>query len=400
MTRGLRNGSLAALLLVAGCGGGGSDDAPAPTATPLATVTATASPTESPAPTPTPAGVVAFAAGGFVVNRSTDEGASWQPVFANVSQGGVGGIDFVDRATGWIVGGPHIWRTTTGGADQAQWVDQTANVAREADLSDVAFVDAHRGVAVGADPTAREEGRSRPLILVTSDGGEAWRVADLGFLPRDLDTWLTGVCMTPTGRGIAVGNRFTRSADSLIVTTSDGGETWDDRTSGALLGPTASLAAVGCAHDGDFWLVGAPALLLASNDGGASWRRITVAPSRRNLFLNAVAFADASNGWVAGYDEAVGASFGQILVFATHDGGATWTERTLLRDVSILGSQPPVAIAPLDATSTLLVGTDPNSFLEEGARGFAFVTRDGGDTWIAGDVPAGDVRFADLDVVR
>lgn len=397
--RKLRLGALGALLLTIGCGGGGGSDDP-PASTPFATVTATARPTEAPTATPTPAGIVAFVAGGFAAHRSVDEGASWQPILASQLPGGLQAVDFVDPATGWIVGGSHVYHTTTGGADASPWTDQRAGAADDADLYDVAFVDARRGVVVGGDPAAREEGRSRPLVLVTSDGGEAWRVADLGFLRRDLNTWLTGVCMTPAGRGIAVANRFTRSADSLILQTSDGGETWDDRTSAALLGPTSAVAAVSCANDGDFWLVGAPALLLASSDGGASWRRIPVAPSRRNLFLNAVAFADARNGWVAGYDEAVGAGFGEILVFATHDGGASWTERTLLRDVRILGSLPPVAIAPVDATTALLVGTDPNSFLEEGTRPFAFVTHDGGDTWTAGDVPTGEAHFDDLDVVR
>lgn len=386
------------LALAAGCGGsdGGGDATadPQATTTPQATMTAASPPT--PTATGTPAGVVAFAAGGFLTSRSTDAGASWEAVFAGQSSGGVGGVDFVDRQTGWIVGGSHVFHTTTGGADASQWTDESAHLPVEVDLYDVAFVDRAHGVAVGADVASRESGVARPIIVVTSDGGDTWRIADLGFLRREIHTWLTGVCMTSTGHGVAVANRFTRSYDSLIMATSDGGETWDDHTAAALLGPTAVLAAVGCAHDADFWLVGAPSLLLASHDGGGTWTRITVSTSRRDLFLSAVAFADPLHGWVAGYDEIAG----EILVFATADGGASWTDRTLLRDVRILESEPTLAIAPVDARSVILVGTDPNSFLEEGTRAFGFFTRDGGDTWIPSLVPAGDVRFADLDLVR
>jgi photosystem II stability/assembly factor-like uncharacterized protein len=143
------------------------------------------------------------------------------------------------------------------------------------------------------------------------------------------------------------------------------------------------------------WVVGAPSFAAVSIDRGATWSR-RIVTGRADVLLNAVLFADAARGWIAGYD----AAERTILVFTTDDGGASWREQVLLTNVLILEQQPVAAFAAFDRDSVLLVGTDPNSFALEGSRALSFVSRDGGETWTASLIPGGYQAFADVSLVR
>lgn len=70
------------------------------------------------------------------------------------------------------------------------------------------------------------------------------------------------------------------------------------------------------------WIVGHDAIILRTQDGGDSWRRVHYAPEEERPLLD-VWFADASNGIAIG-------AYGYMLV--TTDGGESWRERTVGED--------------------------------------------------------------------
>jgi photosystem II stability/assembly factor-like uncharacterized protein len=374
--------------LVAACGHGGGND--------HATASPTATPSTIATPTMTPALRIAWTVGGQLASRSDDGGASWQARF-NVAMGGLRGVDFVDRMTGWVVGGRNIYRTSDGGqlGDGRDWENQSANVEASAvELSDVAFVDREHGAAVGGAGI----GFGRAAVLTTSDGGGHWRAArvgdDGGPLPRG--TWLARMCVTTDGRGATVGGGG-RGGTPLALATVDAGVSWTDVTAAITrTAPGEEPMLANCARlaSDHLWVVGAPSFLARSSDGGATWRAQTVT-SRREVILNAVLFEDSETGWVSGFDPTAR----QILIFSTHDAGASWDERVMLDNVLILDQPPAAAFAALGPGSVLFVGDDPPSFGLEGARALSFVTHDGGVTWMPSVIPGGFQAFRDVDVV-
>lgn len=103
----------------------------------------------------------------------------------------------------------HVLLSDDGGASwrQAAWVPTQAT------LTDLGFVDAHEGWAVGHDG----------VILHTRDGGERWELQRAS--PED-EAPLLSVCFLDRQRGFAVG------AFGLLLATEDGGEHWQRRALG------------------------------------------------------------------------------------------------------------------------------------------------------------------------
>ena len=122
-------------------------------------------------------------------------------------------ICFVNENTGWGAGSL-IMKTEDGGRS---WTTQReSTIVRE-----IAFIDAARGFAVGGD-----------RVCATSDGGETWsdiienddRIVDLRgihFLDENYG-WITG-----RGREKVIGGATSRN--SVLLSTTDGGETWEVR---------------------------------------------------------------------------------------------------------------------------------------------------------------------------
>ena len=124
--------------------------------------------------------------------------------------------------------------------------------------------------------------------------------------PLAVRSLLLDVVAIPGGGLVAVGER------GHILTSADG-SAWSQAPAPARSGLTA-VRFVDAKHG---WAVGHDEVILATSDGGASWRVAHYAPQRQQPLL-AVSFADASHGL------AVGAF---ATIYATDDGGTTWTPR-------------------------------------------------------------------------
>ncbi|MFO7914851.1 MAG: YCF48-related protein [Candidatus Krumholzibacteriales bacterium] len=126
---------------------------------------------------------------------------------------GIMTICFVNENTGWGAGSL-IMKTEDGGRS---WTTQKES----ATVREIAFIDENRGFAVGSNK-----------ICATFDGGETWagilendeRIVDLRgihFLDENYG-WVTG-----RGREQVIGGISSRN--SVLISTTDGGETWKIR---------------------------------------------------------------------------------------------------------------------------------------------------------------------------
>lgn len=109
----------------------------------------------------------------------------------------------------------------------------------------------------------------------------------------------------------------------------------------ALMTPHADKARLlGIARAGDTLVaVGGNGVIVLSSDG-KSWQQV---PSPVDVALNSVAFADASTGWAVGHD---------ALVLATIDGGRTWK----IQNFQPALNSPLFSVQALSKTSAIAVG--------------------------------------------
>lgn len=198
-------------------------------------------------------------------------------------------------------------------------------------LTAVRFVDAKQGWAVGHDS----------VILATSDGGESW--ARQFSAPQEQRP-LLDVLFLDAQSGIAVG------AYGAYYETADGGRTWTDRK---VLQDDRHLNAVVRVAGGNLVILGEAGTILVSGDAGKTWSAVA-SPYKGSLF----------GGLVAG-DGAVVAYGLRGRIYRSADQGRTWTQ------------------VENPSTATLMGGSvlADGALVLAGAAGTALVSRDHGRTF-------------------
>ena len=113
---------------------------------------------------------------GLTIDHSIDGGLTWDgPVDrAGIGAASLSAASFVDRETGWFCGGDDdggllVLHTTDAGATL---VRQPLPAGIIGGLSSISFLSDRIGAAAGSARGA--DGRSVPLVLVTTDGGSTW----------------------------------------------------------------------------------------------------------------------------------------------------------------------------------------------------------------------------------
>lgn len=241
---------------------------------------------------------------------------------------------------------------TTSAEETTGWTAQVSGTT--ATLRAVSFADPQHGWAVGDFGT----------VVHTSDGGASWSPQASGTTH-----FLNQVHFVDQKHGWAMGTH-------VLVSTSDGGATWTTRRiAGA--NPFAGMSFVSATQG---WVVSATYDLAVTTDGGATW---TDLPGIQGSF-QALAFADAQNGWIAGV---VG---DRAALLRTTDGGATWTASYTATSSTVRFS----AIETSGASTAWAIGER-----EPGGEGEILLrTTDGGQSWqslsTASSAPMA-IRFAD-----
>jgi photosystem II stability/assembly factor-like uncharacterized protein len=236
--------------------------------------------------------------------ESRDGGVTWSPV-GRWSGWQLSALRFVDAVHGWVVAdsllpsGPR-WRLlrTRDGGRSWQVLPAPSDVADDAVVY-LRFFDPERGLRITRRLGA---GRETLALATTSDGGDTWTqgptaAADVEFVAADFPTPRRGWLVT-----------FLGQTGYALRATEDGGATW---TEVAVLplrqyqerSVSFPSASTGWVADGS--------RLLATSDGGRSWRALNLGALRPR----ALAFADGRHGWML--DERGG-------LYRTADGGASW----------------------------------------------------------------------------
>lgn len=224
-------------------------------------------------------------------------------------------------------------------------------------------------------------------ILSTTNGGSTWDVRDSGT-----DVALYSIKMVDRQHGWIVGQ------EGLVLHTDDGGKTWQKQNANAVFkendgtSKQAYLFAIDALDANTAWAVGDRSMLVRTTDGGKTWTSGKVkmeldtsggeSLAAADPIFYGVKFIDPQRGWIVG-------EFGKIL--ATGDGGQSWheQEKTLLEGSSgffdLLDLPTLFGLHPTDAQNVIAVGLE----------GHVARTVDGGQRWAFDKIDAGDVPLVD-----
>lgn len=217
------------------------------------------------------------------------------------------------------------------------------------DLKWIVFPDAQDGYAAGDS-----------VILHTTDGGNTWQQINLPTTTNHISS-----ISAPTATTVYV-TANPDSGPNGVYESTNSGQTWG--SSPILASDNFSTVLFPSSADG--WAIGNGAIS-RTVDGGATWK--TVANDGRN-YTN-IDFVSSSVGYIAG-----GSDPSQSLTFimSTSDGGATWTPTgsspQLFGDCSI--SECPTSMAFLSQSQGLVGLTDPTD-----PSAPIYNTGDSGTTW-------------------
>ena len=270
---------------------------------------------------------------------------SWT-VQASGTDAGLRGVSVVDDRTAWASGTRGtVLRTVDGGAT---WTLLAVPGAEETDFRDVEAFGPDEAVVMGIDRPAR--------IYRTTDGGRTWAQAWFDDSPG---VFLDGLAFIDGRRGMAVGDPM--DGRFLLLATDDGGASWKPWPAASR--PLAAEGEAAFAASGTslavlgrdlLWLVtgGPMSRVWRSTDGGRGWEAAPSAladgaPSKGGF---SAAFLDRRRGIVVGGDyRAEAEAAGNAAV--SEDGGRTWTPVADKRPggyreavAFVPGTRPPVAV--------------------------------------------------------
>ena len=238
--------------------------------------------------------------GGGNIRRTTDAGATWEVQLS--TNGGnadtLYDVDFVDTNVGWAICYTNFLKTVNGGATWAKYGFGVAtNLAL---MRSIEFVNSSTGYACGY------YGR----ILKTTDGGSTWTVQNSGT-----NAWLYKIRFIDGWTGWCCGD------DLAMLKTTDGGANWLPQTV-----PTNIYFGWDTIQDICFlnsntgWACGNGGYVIKTTDGGSTWSFVNLQVG--TVYLNAISWSDATNGWIAGYSSGYFGPYATIV--KTTDGGANW----------------------------------------------------------------------------
>jgi photosystem II stability/assembly factor-like uncharacterized protein len=228
--------------------------------------------------------------------HSTDGGKSWRAQRSDTSEHFFG-LALIDETHGWIVGSRGTtMRTENGGKSWASTV-----VPGDFTFSGVSFVDASRGWIAG------EFG----VIFRTSDGGKSW-VKQKSPVEVSFSSGESRNLFALLFNGVESGYAF--GLDGLVLKTR-GANTWEIIRQG-----TAEKRLTGANHlfaaaifNGHLWATGERGTLLESASDGRQWQQTRAELPR--VSLNGIAFGKNGFGLVVG---------NRGVILRTEDGGVSW----------------------------------------------------------------------------
>jgi photosystem II stability/assembly factor-like uncharacterized protein len=236
------------------------------------------------------------------IHHSSDSGATWN-IAMDMVNAWMLDVHFPSLAAGYVVGwAGKIYKSTNQGNNWTL-LPVTGSAATR-NFNGCHFFDDNTGVVVGGN----QSNDAIRTIIRTTDGGANWSI-----ISDNLNPWLRGVHFGDNTTGYAVGDAGT------ILKSTNAGVSWAPLTvPGSVSSRQFNAVHFRDANNG-IVVGGWPSndsikTILRTTDGGANW---SVIMDNLGGMLHGVHFYDDLNGFAVG---------DQGLVFATYDGGASWTE--------------------------------------------------------------------------
>lgn len=233
-------------------------------------------------------------------NFTLDGGKTWIKQFIKTDEN-INEIYFRNNDNGYIVAGKQMFLTADGGRSWTQTTIYRAGdfVNLTPEFLSINFADKKRGVIIGS--LLNKDGNvADSLVMRTEDGGNSWQRVRVPS-----KTELYDLDFADSSHGWIVGDK------GLILATFDGGANWQIQTSGT----DKPLYSIDFRDADEGYAVGGKGTILRTQNGGQSWE--SVKTNFPNTFLR-VNFADDKNGWIVGYG-------GTIL--RSSDKGRSWIKQ-------------------------------------------------------------------------
>ncbi len=330
---------------------------------------------------------VVFGDWGFELAYTDNAGASWTVTPVRLpglpkweDLGGGGSVDFIDAAHGWMdlslesnaeFEAGVVFSTDDGGATwRPAWHTRTVTFSGPGGTKSsvqrwsggapmiaaaVRFVTPKDGWMAG--------GGGGQFLYSTHDGGETWsrvrleppaQTGSVIFGGPHSATYGLPVFSDPSHGAVVVLFHGLGSRAASLFTTNDGGRAWRPVGSLANLPPVGSLPAVAGSRMAAGWISHRTNIALTVVGPGGHAKKTVGAIRVRDHWIPAVtalSFRDAETGWaLAG------------SLYATTDGGATWTDVTPkptvpTRHITLKPAKPHQAYSPPSASERMLSPT-------------------------------------------
>lgn len=222
-------------------------------------------------------------------------------------------VFFTSSDRGWIAGDEGYLASTQDGG--RSWSKYPLNSSES--ISEIYFRNDDNGYLVAGSK-----------LFITRDAGKTWQETKIyrsGEFGAGRPEFLS-IRFSDKKRGYVIGSVLRKSAgeevvvDSLLMRTEDGGETWR-RIALPVKTELFHLDFSGNSHG---WIVGDDGIVLHSDDEGLNWRKQT-AGTKQPLFH--VHFRDDEEGYIVGK---------QGTILRTEDGGSTWQTVSTLFNETLL----------------------------------------------------------------
>ncbi len=255
-------------------------------------------------------------------------------------------------------------RTTDGGAN---WHTAAVEGAESLDFRDVQAVDQNTAYLLSIGPQSR--------IYKTTDGGSNWA---LQYSNDKEGVFFDAFAFWDAQHGVAFSDPV--SSSFLIITTSDGGKTWNEVPRKNIPPPlegeaafAASGTCIAVQGNANAWIGtggGRVSRVLRSTDRGRTWAaaETPISAGSQSSGIFSIAFRDAKNGVAVGGDYKTPDGAGDNIARTT-DGGRTWT---LIKGARPAGYKSCVAYVP---------GTGKPALVAVGLSGSGY-SIDDGKTWV------------------
>ena len=294
--------------------------------------------------------------------KTTDAGQSWDISYLNTLSS-ISSPHFANAQVGFVsANNGKIFKTTDAGDTwQMIYEDPGGFQYQGIDVYD------ENNIVIAAQKSFTDS-----KVLITSDGGETWKVFDSG-VSENADSifysggiWDVDIVSPDTiyARGGGEGEY------EAFYQTFDGGDNWDVSevsVEGDVL-VSSYMEALQFVNDAVGFVVGPGGGIFKTVNGGESWKRVNSQVEGEEYYLNNIFFLNEQKGWVGGFDNDF-SSYTPAPLFYTNDGGETWTEVDWVDDERFLDQ-----ITFYDENLGYAIGR---------TNGGVYRTTDGGSSWEA-----------------